>query len=92
MAISEQAPTGEPGGRGQTITVSVNSHDVRFDDRHVTGADIKEGAIAQGVPIQQDFALYEVKDDGALKPIADTDPVTLHPHRKFRAVAADDNS
>ena len=79
-------------GRKTSITVSVNNQPVVFHERKETGAAIKAGAIAQGVQIQADFALFEVQGPGHLKRIADTEEVTLHEHEAFRAVAPDDNS
>jgi hypothetical protein len=63
-----------------------------FNERKATGAEIKTTAIGQGVPIQPDFALFELREHGVLKPVGDRDQVTLHPNQKFRAVAPDDNS
>ena len=84
-------------GSGQTvsqvsITVTVNGRDVSFQVRRVTGTEIKKTAIAQGVAIQQDFALFEVKGGGNLKPVRDDEVVELHDKEAFRAVAPDDNS
>jgi hypothetical protein len=92
MATNQQAPTEQHGGHTRTIVVSVNGRDVRFEDQHVTGLEIKSTAIAQGVAIQEDFALFEVRGGGVLQAIGDTDRVTLHPRQRFRAVAPDDNS
>ena len=76
-----------------TTTVKVNYNPVKFKRRHVTGLEIKKTAIAQGVAIQVDFALYQVKSGGALSPvITDTDRIVLHECEEFRAVTTDDNS
>ena len=75
-----------------TLTVSVNERDVVFHQHEATGAEIKAAAIAHGVPIQPDFALFQVEGHGTLKPIGDREAITLHEHEKFRAVAPDDNS
>jgi hypothetical protein len=74
------------------ITVVVNSKPVVFERRHVTGIELKDTAISQGVNIQRDFVLFEVKGPGHLKPVGDNDQVTLNPKDEFRAVAPDDNS
>lgn len=76
----------------KTIVVKVNNRDVTFTEHKITGAVIKSTAIAQGVPIQQDFQLFEVKHGEPLKPIRDDQPVNLHEHQQFRATAPDDNS
>jgi predicted SprT family Zn-dependent metalloprotease len=74
------------------IAVSVNEQNVKFRHRDVTGAEIKATAIAQGVHIQPDFVLFEVKAHGSLKQVPDHEQINLHVHEKFRAVAPDDNS
>jgi hypothetical protein len=74
------------------IAVIVNNREVAFHARDVTGAEIKETAISQGVPIKQDFNLFHVKHEGGLKPIGDAERVQLHEHEKFRAVSPDDCS
>ena len=74
-------------------TVKVNNNPVKFNRRQVTGLEIKKTAIAQGVAIKEDFALYQIKSGGALSPvIKDTDKVVLHECEEFRAVTTDDNS
>lgn len=75
-----------------SLIVKVNGHDVTFHIRKANGAEIKATAIAQGVPIQQDFALFEVKGPGHLDPVPDDREIALHPKQTFRAVAPDDNS
>lgn len=74
------------------IIVSVNTTPVVFEEHRATGASIKAAAIIQGVAIQQDFVLFEVKGAGHLKPVGDADEITLHNGQDFRAVAPDDNS
>jgi hypothetical protein len=76
-----------------TVTVTVNNNPVVFQSNKALGSVIKSTAIAQGVQIQQDFNLFEkVGNSSNLKPIGDSEEVTLHPNQKFRAVAPDDNS
>ena len=76
----------------KTIVVKVNNREVSFTEHKVTGAAIKSTAISQGVPIQQDFQLFEVKHGEPLKPIRDDETVNLHENQQFRATAPDDNS
>lgn len=75
----------------KTITVTVNGNPVAFTEHEVTGLQIKEAAINQGVKIQLDFNLFEVKG-GKLDPISDKQQVHLHKGQEFRAVTPDDNS
>jgi hypothetical protein len=74
------------------VTVTVNTHAVTFHDHKATGLLIKKTAISQKVPIQLDFALFEIKGHGQLKQIGDNEPVELHKGQAFRAVTPDDNS
>ena len=76
----------------KTITVQVNEKPVAFDQNRATGLAIKTAAINQGVIIEEDFNLFEVKPDETLKLIGNDDEVTLNKNKKFRAVAPDDNS
>lgn len=79
----------------RTITVTVNSKPVELTVGHVkpeaTGAEIKAAAIAQGVNIQPDFVLFDVRGP-ELKPVVDDQLIVVHPHQEFQAVAPDDNS
>ncbi len=92
MTTSHTAPT-EPTEHGHqpAVTVKVNTKDVHFSERRVTGAEIKATAIQQHVPIEQNFSLFENKGS-QLEPIGDDDQVQLHPSQEFTAVAPDDNS
>src|SRR5687767_13299161 len=58
MTISTHEP--QVDHKPVTVTVTVNRHPVTFTERHATGAEIKATAIAQGVPIRQDFTLFLV--------------------------------
>jgi len=78
--------------KSHEIQVTVNGRAVLLSEKKLTGIEIKQAAIAQGVSIQPDFVLYEVKPGGKLKPIGDQEEVTLHDGVILRAVAPDDNS
>ena len=79
----------------RTIEVSVNTRRVTLTEERgraeATGAEIKAAAIAQGVSIQPDFALF-LEHGNELDLVADEAVVNIHPQQKFRAVAPDDNS
>jgi hypothetical protein len=83
---------GEQPKAEKDVTVTVNGRPVTFTDHKVTGLEIKTTAIRQGVSIQTDFALFEVKGGGHLKQVGDQETVTLNKNQAFRAVAPDDNS
>lgn len=75
----------------KTITITVNKKPVEMEDRRVTGLEIKQAAITQGIKIQPDFQLALVEPRGE-KIIGDNDEVTLTKHSTFVATAGDDNS
>lgn len=77
--------------KNQVITVTVNRKPVDLPAKHVTGLEIKQAAIAQGVAIQLDFQLSE-KKGAKFHPVADDDRVTVKPGDEFRAVTGEDNS
>lgn len=75
-----------------TVEIQVNGSAVSIEGPRVTGLQIKEAAIAQGVAIQLTFVLSEELQNGRLKIVGDADVVTVTPQSKFVAVANDDNS
>ena len=74
------------------VDITVNFKPVVMSDRHSTGLEIKQIAIAQGVNIQPDFVLFRDKGHGRRDPIRDDEKVVLHRGDKFEAVPGDDNS
>ena len=79
----------------RTITVSVNNKPVHLPDDpgrdEATGLEIKQAAIAQGINIQIDFSLFELRGND-LQPVGDNDQIHVRNNQKFRAVAPDDTS
>lgn len=82
----------KPGKPPISITVKVNERPVTFADRKTTGLGVKQSAIQQGLPIQEDFVLFEVRGNAPLKQIGNSEQVNLRENQVFRAVAPDDNS
>ncbi len=78
--------------RHRLIEITVNKHPVEVEEKVLTGLEIKEAAIAQGVSIQLDFVLSEHLGHGQTRIVGDNDEVKVHEHSKFTAVAGDDNS
>lgn len=70
------------------VTVSVNGTAVLVPEK-LTGKELKEAAIAAGVPIQLDFVLYR-KEGANYDPIPDDKRITVHKGEEFRCVASDD--
>lgn len=75
-----------------TTTIYVNEQEVVLNEKIVSGAEIKNAAIAQSVLIQPNFVLHEELPNGTSKIIGDDDPVHLREKLKFTAIAPDDNS
>ncbi|ODG96212.1 MULTISPECIES: multiubiquitin domain-containing protein [unclassified Nostoc] len=92
MQIDAAKDTESISKKPKIITVIVNERPVTFSEHKATGLEIKQTAIKQGVAIQEDFVLFEVKGNSPLKQIGDCETVTLHEGQKFRATAPDDNS
>lgn len=91
---TETEMTKAAGGHGEparTVVIHVNERPVTVAHR-VTGLEIKQAAISQGVPIQLDFVLSQELNDRRTKIIGDTDEVSVNEHSRFVAVAPDDNS
>lgn len=74
------------------IRVTVNGQFVALTNREVTGLQVKEAAIAAGVPIQLDFVLSEVRPSGEQKIIPDDREITVKSGDEFWAIPGDDNS
>jgi hypothetical protein len=74
------------------IDVVVNNKPVRLPSRRVTGLQIKEAAIKQGVKIDVGFQLWEELPGGRERQIGDSDEITVREGSRFTAIAPDDNS
>ena len=80
------------GPKPKSVEIEVNGNAVTVPDREVTGAEIKQEAINQGVQIQANFVLQQELANGTSKVIGDLDTVRVHPHSSFTAIRPDDNS
>ena len=76
----------------RTITITVNEHPVQVTERELTGREIKQAAIDQGVNIGLDFVLYVHLGQHRTRIVGDDEPVRVHPGSRFEALANDDNS
>ncbi len=76
-----------------TVTVKVNRKDVTLQSHRVTGMEIKQAAIAQGVEIEADFLLtLEAHEGHPPRSIGDDEVITVTKHSVFTANDADDDS
>jgi len=80
-----------PAHAAHTVRATVNNQPVELPDHEVTGREIKQGAINQGVQIQLNFAL-SVKRGDRYVPVGDDERIRPHEGEQFLAVAPDDNS
>lgn len=78
--------------RRHQVTIMVNNKPVVIDGPRVTGLEIKDAAVDQGVAIESDFLLSEELPNGETRIVGDDDTVTVTKHSRFTAVAGDDNS
>ena len=72
--------------------IVVNEHPVVVHDNRMTGRQIKQAAIDQGVSIQIDFVLSEERPNNRPQIIGDDELVTVNKNSRFHAVSPDDNS
>jgi hypothetical protein len=90
--MSQTART-EPEAARSTVTVKVNRHNVVLKSHRVTGMQIKEAAIEQGVQIERDFLLTEEARKGhAARTIDDDRTIEVDKHSEFSANDVDDDS
>jgi hypothetical protein len=73
------------------VSISVNTKAVRLDKHRVTGQEIKDASIDQGVDIEADFQLFEKRGEDWVQ-IGDNEEITVRDGAVFRAVSPDDNS
>ncbi|MGQ4479372.1 multiubiquitin domain-containing protein [Streptomyces sp. SAS_276] len=92
MSSTVEQIDAESPGKGHSVTIKVNNKAVEIIGPRVTGLQIKEAAIAQGVQIERDFQLSLELPSGETRIISDTDVVTVNKKSVFTAVAGDDNS
>jgi hypothetical protein len=75
------------------VAVTVNERPVIVQGPRLTGRQIKDAAIAQGVPIELDFVLsLKLGEGNKRKNIGDGDPVTVNKNSVFIAIDNDDDS
>lgn len=72
--------------------ISVNHKPVKVEGPIVTGLEIKEASIQQGLPIQLSFELALVELDGKERIVGNEDKVDVQEFKTFFATAGDDNS
>jgi hypothetical protein len=91
MTMTETSQVQQAPHHKDTVTIKVNDDPVTVE-RRLTGAQIKQAAIAAGVPIQPDFVLSRVLPNGKQKGVDNDEEITLHEGEEFWAIPGDDNS
>jgi hypothetical protein len=90
--MSQTSMTTADQRRG-SVTVTVNNRRVALPSHRVTGLEVKEAAIDQGVDIQLDFILtLEAHDGHPARTVDDDDTITVTEHSVFTANDGDDDS
>ena len=90
--MSTEAKDAQKGPQNHQVEITINKKKVQIEGPRVTGIQIKEAAIAQGVSIDIAFTLSEVMPSGEHKVIGDHDTIAVNNHSTFIATANDDNS
>ncbi len=90
--VSQDPQHSEPEHHPHPVTVTVNERPVALPTNDVTGLEIKQAAIAQGVPIQLDFVLSEELEQRRTRIIGNGDRIRVTERSRFLAIPPDDNS
>jgi hypothetical protein len=86
-------PDPESPENHKPVEVKVNKKPVELPSHHVTGLQIKETAIAQGVEIKLDFELTEEPHDKKpARTIVDDEKITVNKHSEFLANDVEEDS
>lgn len=81
-----------PSRHEKDAHITVNDQAVVMPKGKASGLEVKQAAIAAGIPIQADFVLSEVRPNGEQKIIADDRDVEVKDGEQFWAIPGDDNS
>lgn len=84
----------KPDKDSRDVVVTMNrKYKVTLPSHRVTGREVKQAAIDQGVPIQIDFLLtMEANEATPARSVGDDEPVTVTKNTVFTANDGDDNS
>jgi hypothetical protein len=72
--------------------IFVNRKPIKVTEKEMSGLQIKEAAIKQGVNIQLDFVLFQDLSNGQQVIVKDHQKVRIRDGLKFEAITNDDNS
>jgi len=83
-----EGPSTEP----KKVEIKVNSQKVETLDGPMSGLEIKEEAIRQGIGIKPNFVLQQEMPNGTAKIIGNDDKIIIRECPSFTAIEPDDNS
>jgi hypothetical protein len=92
MSSTDAATSDEAREKPREAHITVNDQPVVMARGKASGLQIKQAAIAAGVPIQADFVLSEMWPNGEQRIIADDREVEVKDGEQFWAIPGDDNS
>lgn len=93
MVDEAKEPKDKDDNGGGSVFVKVNTKPVTLGRHRVTGLELKESAIAQGVEIEADFLLtLEAHEGKPARTIQDAETITVTKHSVFTANDGDDDS
>ena len=78
--------------QAKTVEIVVNGKPVNVPDKDVTGLEVKQAAIAQGVNIQLDFLVFRDLSNGQQVGVKDDEIVKVHHKERFDILCNDDHS
>jgi hypothetical protein len=91
--MTQEAVSGTEQDSRHSVTVTVNRQPVLLPSHRVTGLEVKQAVIEQGVAIQLDFLLtLEAHDGQPARNIDDDETIEVTKHSKFTANDGDDDS
>lgn len=91
--MSQTPQQSKPRPAKGAVTVTINRKPVELNDHRVTGMEIKQAALAQGVQIETDFLLtLEASQGKPARTVADDETITVTKHSEFTANDVDDDS
>lgn len=89
----DETKHGEGQGHAEhKTTITINNKPVTVVGPRLTGREIKQAAIEQGLAIKIEFILSELLPNGRAQIVGDDDPVTVNKNSKFTANDDDDDS
>jgi hypothetical protein len=77
---------------GHSVTILINRQPVTVEGPRLTGLQIKQTAIDQGVAIGLDFVLSKLNPNGRPQIVGNDDVITVNKNSEFTATDDDDDS